>query len=96
VGSIPASRTKTEGPSVKLGPFSFKGLHSFNDEPKLHLKTQELQNAYKTPTKYHFNDPWKLPLWGCWYGFECALQLCLNISRILSIAISSEISIDKH
>jgi hypothetical protein len=26
VGSIPASRTKTEGPSVKLGPFSFKPL----------------------------------------------------------------------
>jgi hypothetical protein len=30
VGSIPASRTKTEGPSVKLGPFSFKLLHSEN------------------------------------------------------------------
>jgi hypothetical protein len=51
VGSIPASRTKTEGPSVKLGPFSFKLLYfiSMSAQSAAQNTTAKkyLQNTYK-------------------------------------------------
>jgi hypothetical protein len=56
VGSIPASRTKTEGPSVKLGPFSFKPLFFILMSAQAAAQNTIAKNTYKTPTKYLFHD----------------------------------------
>ncbi|QWD88532.1 hypothetical protein GQ367_06485 [Polynucleobacter sp. MWH-CaK5] len=51
MGSIPASRTKTEGPSVKLGPFSFKPGYFLKLRAQARLQNiapkKYLQNTYK-------------------------------------------------